>query len=48
MVMSSSVMDLLLLYTYQMAADMESKIGLPALAESYNKEAAILRQTIQK
>lgn len=43
----SSVMDLLLLYTYQMAADMELKIGIPALAEQYQQEAKILQQTIR-
>ena len=43
----SSVMDFLLLYTYQMAADMESKIGIPALAETYKIEAKILQQTIR-
>jgi hypothetical protein len=43
----SSVMDLLLLYTYQMAADMESKIGIPAIAETYKTEAKILQQTIR-
>ena len=43
----SSVMDLLLLYTYQMAADMELKIGIPALAAQYNAEAKILQQTIR-
>jgi hypothetical protein len=43
----SSVMDLLLLYTYQMAADMELKIGIPALAAQYQAEAKILQQTIR-
>ena len=43
----SSVMDFLLLYTYQMAADMESKIGIPSLAETYKIEAKILQQTIR-
>ncbi len=43
----SSVMDLLLLYTYQMAADMELKIGIPALAAQYNTEAKILQQNIR-
>jgi hypothetical protein len=43
----SSVMDLLLLYTYQMAADMELKIGIPALAETYKIEAKVLQQTIR-
>lgn len=44
----SSVMDFLLLYTYQMAADMESKIGIPALANTYKAEIKILQETIQK
>ncbi|MEI8073338.1 MAG: alpha-rhamnosidase [Bacteroidota bacterium] len=43
----SSVMDLLLLYTYQMAADLELKIGIPALADQYKAEAKILQQTIR-
>lgn len=43
----SSVMDLLLLYTYQMAADLELKIGIPALAAQYQQEAKILQQTIR-
>ena len=44
----SSVMDLLLLYTYQMAADMEAKIGIPSIAASYQEEARLLQQTIRK
>ena len=43
----SSVMDLLLLYTYQMAADLELKIGIPSLAEQYKAEAKVLQQTIR-
>ena len=43
----SAVMDLLLLYTYQMAADLELKIGIPALASQYNAEAKLLQQTIR-
>ena len=43
----SSVMDLLLLYTYQMAADLELKIGIPAIAAQYQQEAKMLQQTIR-
>jgi len=44
---NSSILDLQLLMAYQQAAKMESKIGLPYLADLYTKKAAQLKQTIQ-
>ena len=44
----SSVYDLLLVYTYQMAADMEAKVGMPAFAKQYLQEAKALQNTIRK
>jgi alpha-L-rhamnosidase len=43
----SAILDLQLLLAYQMAADMESKIGMPAYAKRYYEKAAQLKQTIQ-
>ena len=43
----SAILDLQLLLAYQMAADMESKIGMPAFAKRYHEKAAQLKQTIQ-
>lgn len=44
----SSVYDLLLVYTYQMAADMELKMGMHEFAEQYLEESRILQNTIRK
>jgi alpha-L-rhamnosidase len=44
---NSSILDLQLLYAYQQAAEMESKMGMPAYAALYHQKAAQLKQTIQ-
>ncbi len=43
----SAILDLQLLLAYQMQAEMESKIGMPSLANLYHIKAAQLKQTIQ-
>lgn len=43
---SNSVLDLQLLYAYQMAADLERKIGLKDYASLYDQRAEQLRRTI--
>jgi len=43
----SAILDLQLLMAYQQAAEMEAKLGMPALATSYSAKAAQLKQTIQ-
>jgi alpha-L-rhamnosidase len=43
----SSILDLQLLIAYLQAAEMETKMGLPALAYMYRAKAAQLKQTIQ-
>jgi alpha-L-rhamnosidase len=43
----SSILDLQLLLAYQMAADMESKIGISAFATLYRDKAEQLKHTIQ-
>lgn len=43
----SSILDLQLLITYQLAAEMETQIGMPAFAALYRSKAAQLKQTIQ-
>lgn len=43
---SSSVLDLQLLYAYQMAADLEREIGMQAYAELYKQRAEQLKATI--
>ena len=45
---NSAIMDLQLLWAYQLAAEMEAKMGLPDLAKLYAKKAAQLKQTIQR
>jgi alpha-L-rhamnosidase len=45
---SSSLLDLQLLLALQTAAKLESELGIPALANEYNKKAAQLQQTIQR
>ena len=44
----SAILDLQLLMAYQMAADMEAKLGMPFLANFYSKKAAQLKVTVQK
>ncbi len=44
---NSAILDLQLLWTYQLAAELEAKMGLPDFANLYRKKAAQLKQTIQ-
>ena len=44
---SSAVFDLQLLWAYQWSAEMEAQLGVPAMADLYNKKAAQLIQTIR-
>jgi alpha-L-rhamnosidase len=44
---NSAILDLQLLLTYQQAAEMEAKLGLPVYAQQYRAKAAQLKQTIQ-
>jgi len=44
----SAILDLQLLLAYQMATELESKIGIPAYAKRYREKAAQLKQTIQR
>ena len=44
----SSMVDMQLLWAYQQAAEMESKLGLPLYAQLYAQKAAQLKQTIQQ
>lgn len=44
----SSVLDLQLMWTYQVAAEMETAIGFKDIAKLYLSKAAQLKQTIQK
>ena len=45
---SSSLLDLQLLWAFQVAAKLESELGMAALANEYQKKAAQLQQTIQR
>ncbi len=45
---SSSILDLQLLWAYQWAADMESKLGIAYYADLYKQKAAQLKQTIRQ
>ena len=45
---SSSLLDLQLLWALQVAAKLESELGLPAIAGDYQKKALQLQQTIQR
>lgn len=45
---TAAIYDLQLLWAYQWAADMESKIGMPGYAALYNQKAAQLKATIQR
>lgn len=44
---NSAILDMQLLWTYQQAAEMEAKIGLPVYAQIYRAKAAQLKATIQ-
>lgn len=44
---SSAVLDLQLLWTYSLAAEMEDRMGIKEVAAGYRKKAAQLKQTIQ-
>lgn len=44
----SSILDMQLLWAYQQAAEMESKIGVQLYADLYSHKAALLKQTIQQ
>jgi alpha-L-rhamnosidase len=44
---NSAVLDMQLMWTYQQAAEMEAKLGMPAFAEKYRAKAAQLKQAIQ-
>ncbi|MDN3657609.1 alpha-L-rhamnosidase C-terminal domain-containing protein [Ferruginibacter paludis] len=44
----SAVLDLQLMWTYKVAAEMEAAIGFMDYAKLYNRKAAQLKQTIQK
>ncbi len=44
----SAILDLQLLTAYQQAAQMEARLGMPALAKQYSAKAAQLKQTIQQ
>ena len=44
----SAVLDLQLMWTYQLAAAMEEKLGFKDIAKSYSNKSAQLKQTIQQ
>jgi alpha-L-rhamnosidase len=44
---SSSILDLQLLWAYQLAAELESRYGMNSIASMYNQYAAQLKETIQ-
>ncbi len=44
----SAVLDMQLLWTYQLAAEMENSLGLPGCGRQYAERAALLQQTIQQ
>ncbi len=45
---SSAVLDLQLLWAYQIAAKLEDSLGMKAFADEYKKRASILTQTIKR
>ncbi|RYD93437.1 MAG: alpha-rhamnosidase, partial [Sphingobacteriales bacterium] len=45
---TSALIDLQLLWAYQVAADMENSIGMKQYAVDYNQRAAVLKTTIRK
>jgi hypothetical protein len=44
----SSLLDFQLLWALQVAAKLETELGLPAIANEYQKKALQLQQTIQR
>jgi len=44
----SAALDLQLLWAYQLAAELEARLGVPEYAKQYQNAAAQLKQTIQK
>lgn len=44
----SAILDLHLLWTYQLAAELEAGLGEPVWADSYEKQVALLKKTIQQ
>jgi len=44
---NSAILDMQLMWTYQQAAEMEAKLGMPAFAEKYRANAAQLKLAIQ-
>lgn len=44
----SAVLDMQLMWTYQLAADLENRLGLKELATEYLRRAGQLKQTIQR
>ena len=44
----SAVLDLQLMWTYELAADMEEKLGFNDIADFYNRKSAQLKKTIQQ
>ncbi|HEY3403814.1 MAG TPA: alpha-L-rhamnosidase C-terminal domain-containing protein [Ohtaekwangia sp.] len=44
----SAILDIHLLWTYQLAAEMEHNLGLQEVSEMYLREAAVLKNTIQR
>ena len=44
----SSVIDIQWLWTLRLAAELENKLGYPALAQDYLKKATLLKQTIKR
>jgi hypothetical protein len=44
---TSAVLDFQLLWAYQVAADLETKLGNPAFAAQYGKEIEVLKKTIR-
>jgi alpha-L-rhamnosidase len=45
---NSAMLDMQLLWTYEQAAEMEAKLGMPVYAQMYTAKAAQLKLTIQK
>lgn len=45
---SSAIIDLQVLWAYEWAARMETKLGIPCYADLYNKKITRLKQTIQR
>jgi alpha-L-rhamnosidase len=45
---NSAILDMQLLWTYQQAAEMEAKLGLPVYAQQYTAKAAQLKLAVKK